>query len=191
LNISKHKGSKMKKLLAIALLGLAGAANAGSFLVETSRVDGMTRADATGFLIQVSEGITKNLDASAQILVSQTDGTNSVSSRIELGLTPKHKLGNVTLYTKFATGQRLSSTGNREYYGIEPGVIVPFAQNWNVRYGFRFRDGLNGSVGERTDTHRLGVGYSFTKTDSVNVRYDRQRGDSEQNSWNLAYIRRF
>jgi hypothetical protein len=181
----------MKKMLAVALLALAGAANAGNFIVETSQVDGMTRADSTGYLIQVSEGITKNLDASAQILTTQVDGTNSVSSRYELGLTPKHKLGSVTLYTKFATGKKLSSTGNKEYYGIEPGVIITFAQNWNVRYGFRFRDGLGGDTGERTNTHRLGVGYDFTKTDSINVRYDRQRGDSEQNSWNFAYIRRF
>jgi len=181
----------MKKFLAVALLGLASVANAGSFIVETAQVDGMARADATAYLVQVSENITKNLDASAQIVTTQTDGTNSVSSRYELGLTPKHKIGSVTLYTKFATGKKLSSTGNKEYYGIEPGIIIPFAQNWNVRYGFRFRDGLGGDTGERTSTHRLGVGYDFTKTDSINVRYDRQRGDSEQNSWNLAYIRRF
>lgn len=181
----------MKKMLAVVLLGLAGLAHAGSFLVETSQVEGINRANSTGYLIQVSEGITKNLDASAQILATQVDGTNSVSSRYELGLTPKYKFGSATVYTKFATGQRLSSSGNKEYYGIEPGIIVPFAQNWNVRYGFRFRDGLGGDTGERTNTHRLGVGYAFTKTDSINVRYDRQRGDSEQNSWNFAYIRRF
>lgn len=181
----------MKKLLAIALLGLASVANAGSFIVETSQVDGMARADGTGYMIQVSESVAKNLDASAQITVAQTDGTNAVSSRYELGLSPKYNLGFGTFYTKFAAGQKLSSSGNKDYYGIEPGIIVPFAQNWNVRYGFRFRDGLGGSTGERTNTHRLGVGYDFTKSDSINVRYDRQRGDSEQNSWNLAYIRRF
>lgn len=182
----------MKKLLAIALLGLTSvAANAGSFIVETSQVDGLTRANSTGYLIQVSESVAKNLDASAQISVAQTDGTNSVSSRLELGLTPKYKMGSVTLYTKVAAGQKLSSSGNKDYYGIEPGIIVPLAQNLNVRYGFRFRDGLGDSTGERTNTHRLGVSYDFTKADSVNVRFDRQRGDSEQNSWNLAYIRRF
>lgn len=181
----------MKKLLAIALLGLASVANAGSFVVETSQVDRMTRADSTGYLIQVSESVAKNLDASAQITVAQTAGTNSVSSRYELGLTPKYKMGSVTLYTKVAAGQKLSSSGNKDYYGIEPGVIVPFAQNLSVRYGFRFRDGLGGSTGERTSTHRLGVGYDFTKRDSVNVRYDRQRGDSEQNSWSVGYVRRF
>ena len=85
----------------------------------------------------------------------------------------------------------MSSTGNKDFYGIEPGVIVPFADRWNVRFGYRMRDGYSGSTGERTNTARLGVGYDLTKVDSINVRYDRQRGDSEQNSWNLAYIRRF
>lgn len=181
----------MKKLLAIALLGLSGLANAGSFLVETSQVDGITRANSTGYLVQVSEGISKNVDASFQMLVTQTDGTNSVSSRYEFGLTPKHNLGFGTFYTKVALGQKLSSTGNKDYYGIEPGVIIPFADRWNVRFGYRMRDGYSGSTGEHTNTARLGVGYDLTKVDSINLRYDRQRGDTEQNSWNLAYIRRF
>ena len=181
----------MKKFLIAALMAIAGTAQAGSFIVETSQVDGMTRANSTGYLIQVSEEIAKNIDASAQIVVAQTDGTNSVSSRYEFGLSPKYKLGFATVYTKFALGQKLSSTGNKDYYGIEPGIIVPFADRWNVRFGYRFRDGYGGSTGERTETARLGVGYDLTKKDSINVRYDRQRGDSEQNSWNLAYIRRF
>jgi opacity protein-like surface antigen len=181
----------MKKILAVALLGLAGLANAGSLLVETAQIDGITRANSTGYLIQVSEEIAKNVDASAQILTYQTDGTNSVSSRYELGLSPKYKLGSATLYTKFALGQKLSSTGNKDFYGIEPGVIVPFAERWNVRFGYRMRNGYDGSTGERTNTARLGLGYDLTKVDSINIRYDRQRGDLEQNSWNLAYIRRF
>ena len=181
----------MKKLLALALLALSGLANAGSFMLETAQVDGITRANSTGYLMQVSESITKNVDASAQILTTQTDGTNAVSTRYEFGLSPKYNLGFATFYTKFAVGQKLSSTGNKDYYGIEPGIIVPFAQNWNVRFGYRMRDGYNGSTSERTNTARLGVGYDFTKVDGINLRYDRQRGDTEQNSWNLAYIRRF
>ena len=181
----------MKKFLIAAVMGIAGLAHAGSFLVETAQIDGMTRANSTGYLIQVSEEIAKNVDASAQILTYQTDGTNSVSSRYEFGLSPKYRLGGVTLYTKFALGQKLSSTGNKDFYGIEPGIIVPFADRWNVRFGYRMRDGYSGSTGERTNTARLGLGYDLTKVDSINIRYDRQRGDLDQNSWNLAYIRRF
>lgn len=181
----------MKKLLAVALLICSGLAHAGSFIIEGSRAEVVNRPDSTGYLIQVSERIVKNLDASAQILVTQSDGTNSVASRYELGLTPRYDLTFGTFYTKFAVGQRLASTGNREYIGIEPGIIIPFASDWNLRFGYRFRDGLNDSVGERTNTARLGVSYNLTKNDILSVRYDYQRGDLEQRSWNFAYIRRF
>jgi hypothetical protein len=181
----------MKKLLAVALLICSGLAHAGSFIVEGSHANVSNRPDSEGYLIQVSEQVAKNLDASAQMLVTQADKTNAVTSRYEFGLTPRYDLGFGTFYTKFAVGQRLSSTGNREYYGIEPGIVIPFAKDWDFRLGYRMRDGFNGSVNERTNTTRIGLAYELTKNDILSIRYDYQRGDLEQNSWNFAYIRRF
>lgn len=181
----------MKKMLAVALLGLAGIANAGSFIVEYSPVKGIGRPDGTGYFIKVGENIAKDVELDFQAVTAQSEGSNSVSTRLEVGLTPRHNLGFATVYTKFGLGTKLDAKGNKDYYGIEPGIIVPFADRWNVRYGYRMRDGYNGDTGERTNTHRLGLGYSLTKTDAINVRFDRQRGDSNQDSWNFAYIRRF
>jgi hypothetical protein len=181
----------MKKFLAVALLSLASVANAGSFIVEYSPTQGIGRPDGTGYLVKVGESISKNVELDFQAVTAQSDGTLAVSTRLEAGLTPKFNVGFGTFYTKFGLGRKLDARGNKDYYGIEPGIIVPFANRWNVRYGYRFRDGYGGDTGERTDTHRLGVGYELTKTDAINVRFDRQRGDSNQNSWNFAYIRRF
>ena len=181
----------MKKFLAVALLGLASVANAGSFIVEYSPVKGIGRPDGTGYLIKVGETVAKNVELDVQAAIAQSDGTNAVSTRLETGLTPKFDIGFGTFYTKFALGRKLDARGNKDYYGIEPGVIVPLNDKFSVRYGFRFRDGYGGDTGERTDTHRLGVSYNLTKTDAINVRFDRQRGDSQQDSWNFAYIRRF
>jgi len=191
LNKSKHKGIKMKKLLALILLSLAGLANAGSFIVEYSPVKGIGRPDGTGYLVKVGETIANNLELDLQMVTAQSDGTNSVSTRIETGLTPRFDLGFGTFYTKVGLGRKLDAKGNKDYYGIEPGIIVPLNDKFSVRYGYRFRDGYGGDTGERTDTHRLGVGYNLTKNDAINVRFDRQRGDSNQDSWNFAYIRRF
>ena len=181
----------MKKMLAVALFGLAGLANAGSFIVEYSPVKGIGRPDGTGYLIKAGETIAKNLELDVQASTAQSDGTNSVSTRLEMGLTPKVDIGFGTFYTKVALGRKLDAKGNKDYYGIESGVIVPLNDKFSLRYGYRFRDGYGGDTGERTDTHRLGVGYNLTKTDAINVRFDRQRGDSNQDSWNFAYIRRF
>jgi hypothetical protein len=180
----------MKKMLAVALLALAGAANAGSFIIEYSPVKGIGRPDGTGYFIKVGENVAKNVELDLQAATAQSDGSNSVSTRIEAGLTPRVDIGFGTFYTKFGLGRKLDARGNKDYYGIESGIVVPLNNKISVRYGYRYRDGL-GDTGERTDTHRLGVGYSLTKTDAVNVRFDRQRGDSNQDSWNFAYIRRF
>lgn len=180
----------MKKLLALGLLVLSGIANAGTFIVEYSPTQGIGRPDGTGYLVKVGETVFKNVELDFQMVTAQTDGSNAVSTRLETGLTPRWNLGPGRFYTKVALGRKLDVRGNKDYYGIEPGYILPLDDRFSVRYGFRYRDGL-GDIGERTDTHRLGVEYKLTKIDAFNVRFDRQRGDSNQNSWNFAYIRRF
>lgn len=181
----------MKKMLTVALLGLAGLANAGSFILEYSPVKGIGRPDGTGYLIKAGETIAKNVELDIQMVTAQSDGSNAVSTRLETGLTPKFDIGFGTFYTKVGLGRKLDAKGNKDYYGIEPGIIVPLNDRLSIRYGYRFRDGYGGDTGERTNTHRLGVGYNLTKADAINVRFDRQRGNSQQDSWNFAYIRRF
>ena len=182
----------MKKLLAILSFGfVSAAAQAGSFIVEYSPVNGIGRPDGTGYLVKVGENIAKNVELDFQMVTAQSDGSNSVSTRLETGLTPRWDVGPGRFYTKVALGKKLDARGNKEYYGIEPGYILPLNDKISVRYGFRYRDGLGDDLGERTDTHRLGVLYNFDRKNAVNVRFDRQRGDSNQNSWNFAYIRRF
>jgi hypothetical protein len=183
----------MKKLLATAILGLASmTAMAGNVTMEYSGVQGLNGGkDATGYLFQVSETVAKNLDASAQIVTTQTSGTNSVGSRIEIGLTPKLPTAFGSLYTKVAVGEKLTSGGPKEYYSVEPGVVVSLNKDISVRAGYRYRAAFDSAIRDTTRTERLGVSYALTKKDSVNLRFDRVRGDNVQNSWNLAYTRRF
>lgn len=182
----------MKKFLVALLIGLVGTtASAGSFIVEYSPTNGIGRPDGTGYLVKVGENISKNVELDFQMVTAQSDGSNSVSTRLETGLRPRWEFGPGAFYTKFSLGKKLDARGNKDYYGIEPGYILPLTNSLSARYGFRYRDTLNGEFGERTDTHRLGVEYKVTKYDAFNVRFDRQRGDSNANSWNFAYIRRF
>lgn len=183
----------MKKLLATAILGLASlTAAAGTATVEYSNVEGVNGAkNGTGYMINFNESITKTLDGGFQMTTAQTDGTNSVSTRVEASLTPKYALGFGTAYFKGTVGTKLNSAGTTEYYAVEPGIILPVNGKVSVRAGYRYRAAFDSGIADTTRTERLGVTYALTKKDAFTVRYDRQRGDSNQNSWNFAYTRRF
>jgi hypothetical protein len=183
----------MKKLLATAILGLASlTALAGTATVEYSDVEGVNGAkNGKGYLVNWNENITKTLDGGFQMTTAQTDGTNSVSTRVEASLTPKYDLGYATAYMKGSLGVKLNSQGSNEFYSVEPGVVVPLGGGFSTRLGYRYRAAFNNNIADTTRTARAGVTYAFTKKDAFTVRYDRQRGDSEQNSWNFAYTRSF
>jgi hypothetical protein len=183
----------MKKLLATAVLGLASAAAvAGSATVEYSNVQGVNGAkNGTGYLVNFNDSITKNLDGGFQMTTAQTSGTNSVSTRVEVSLTPKYSLGFATAYMKGTYGTKLNSAGTTDFYAVEPGFIVPLSDKFTVRAGYRYRDTFDTNFADTTRTQRLGVTYAVTQKDSFTVRLDRQRGDSNQDSLNFAYTRGF
>ena len=183
----------MKKLLATAILGLASlTAMAGTATVEYSNVEGVGGAkNGTGYMINFNESITKNLDGGFQMTTAQTDGTNAVSTRVEASLTPKYALGFGTVYLKGTYGTKLNSAGTTDYYAVEPGIVVPLNDKFSVRAGYRYRAAFDDRIADTTRTERFGVTYALTKKDAFTVRYDRQRGDSQQNSWNFAYTRGF
>jgi hypothetical protein len=183
----------MKKLLATAILGLASlTAAAGTATVEYSNVEGVNGAkNGTGYMINFNENITKTLSGGFQMTTAQTDGTNSVSTRVEVSLTQRYALGFGTAYIKGAVGTRLNSLGTSEYYAVEPGISVPLGNGFSTRVGYRYRAAFDSGIADTTRTGRIGVTYALTKQDAITVRYDRIRGDSNQNSTNFAYTRRF
>ena len=183
----------MKKLLATAILGLASlSAMAGSATVEYSDVEGVNGAkNGKGYLVNWNENITKNLDGGFQMTTAQTDGTNAVSTRVEASLTPKYALSFGTVYFKGSIGTKLNSSGTTDYYAVEPGVILPLGNGFSTRVGYRYRSAFDSGIADTTRTARVGVTYALTQKDAFTVRYDRQRGDSQQNSWNFAYTRGF
>ena len=183
----------MKKLLATAILGLASlTAMAGSATIEQSNVEGVNGAkNGTGYLVGFNDSITKNLDGGFQMTTAQTEGTNAVSTRVEASLTPKYALSFGTAYIKGSIGTKLNSSGTTDYYAVEPGVILPLGNGFSTRVGYRYRSAFDSGIADTTRTSRVGVTYALTQKDALTVRYDRQRGDSNQNSWNFAYTRGF
>jgi hypothetical protein len=184
----------MKKLLATAILGLASLSviAGGRATIEHSSSEGVNGAkNSSGYMINFAVPVTKTLDGGFQMVTSQTDGTNSVSTRFETFLTPKYNLGFATAYVRGSVGTRLNTAGSSEYYAVEPGIVIPLGNNFSTRIGYRYRAAFDSGVADTTRAERVGVNYALTKKDSITVRYDRVRGDTNQNAWNLAYTRGF
>jgi hypothetical protein len=184
----------MKKLLIGLMVALASTlALADSVIVEGSDVNGVNGGkDGKGFLMKYGKNWTQNFETDVQYQTTQTDGTNAMSTRIEVGAIPSYNLGFGTFYTRAAYGEKYNTTGNFKYYSVEPGVIVPLGNGFSTRIGYRFRDAVDSDkYADHTKTARVGVRYDFNKQDAVNLRYDRVRGDINQNILALSYIRSF
>jgi len=76
------------------------------------------------------------------------------------------------------------------YYSVEPGVTYTMGKA-TAKVGFRFRDSFTEVNEDQTRTWRVGLAYAVTDKDTVGVRYDRVRGDSNNHSYNFAYTRSF
>jgi hypothetical protein len=121
---------------------------------------------------------------------AQTEGTNALSTRLEAGITGSMPVGPVDVYTRVALGQKYTNTGSFGYYSVEPGVAYTFGKA-TAKLGYRYRDSFKESNEDQSDTVRVGLSYALTKHDTIGVRYDRARGDSNNHSYNLSYTRGF
>lgn len=184
----------MKKFILSAILAIASiSAMADVVIIEGSHADALYgKPDSNGFLMKYGKTVNKNLEADVLYQTSQTFGTNAMSTRIETGLTPSYDMGFAKAYTRVVVGEKYATTGNFTYYSYEPGVIVPFGNSgFSTKIGYRVRDAVDSVNKDSTKTARIGVSYAFNKQDSVALRYDRIRGDVDQNLWALSYVRNF
>jgi hypothetical protein len=184
----------MKKILAILAMAVSGSVFAATATVEyqnQSGVDGTANSDL--YQLSVREDINKNFAGDVVLNTTAKDSTGGVSSsRAEAGLTGKTTFGIFSPYMRVATGQKFTSTTNFTYYSVEPGVTAPLGNTGvTARVGYRFRDAYDSSNLDTTRTWRAGLAYAITPKDTVGVRYDRVRGDTNQNNWAFNYTRGF
>lgn len=186
----------MKKIIAIiATLALAaGTAFAGTVTVEGAKINTIGGNDAMRSSFTLSERINNTYSVHTQLVSVQTDNTNSVSTRLEVGGTATAPLfGSVKGYAKVGLGQKYSTSGQFTYYSIEPGITVPLSSSLTAKVGYRYRTAAdNASINkDTTDTVRVGATYAINKKDAVGFRFDRITGDSRQDGYNVFYTRSF
>lgn len=182
----------MKKFL-IALLFVSGSAMADNFIAEYTQSESVDKTTTgQGWFFKGTRTIAKDLDADLSFQTSQSDQTHKVDSKVETGITAKFNLaGPVRGYTRLHYGEKLATTGNYNYYGIEPGIQMPLGYGFSTKIGYRYRTATDSAIADTTRTLRAGISYDLNKNDAIAVRYDRTRGDKEVNYWNFAYIRNF
>ena len=179
----------MKKILAILAMTISGFVYAASATLEYQDRTGVNgTADTSQYSLAVSENINKNFSAGVTTNFSAKDSNGTInSSRLEGSVTGKTTIGLVSPYVRLGTGQKFTSVTNYSYYSVEPGVTVPLGNTGlTTRLGYRYRTAFDSTAyADTTNTWRLGMSYAITKQDTVGIRFDRVRGDTNQN--NIAF----
>lgn len=185
----------MKKILAILAMAISGSVYAASATVEYQDQTGVKgTANSALYQLSISENINKNFAGGISMSYGIKDATGAVSAtRTEASLTGKTTFGIFSPYTRVGVGQKFTSTTNYSYYSVEPGVTALLGNTGlTARLGYRYRTAFDSTANaDTTDTWRLGMSYALTKQDTVGVRYDQIRGDSNQNNVAFNYTRRF
>ena len=185
----------MKKILAILATTVSGFVYAASATLEYSDLTGVNgTANSSVYQMVISENINKNFvgGLSMSQTVKESNGALS-SSRTEARVTGKTTIGLFSPYTRLAVGQKFTSETNFSYYSIEPGVSAPLGNTGlTARLGYRYRAAFDSAAyADTTNTWRLGMSYAVTKQDTVGIRYDQVRGDTNQNAVAFNYTRNF
>ena len=184
----------MRKFALATVLAMAAvSASAVEVRLEGQDADGKNgTASQTVYEASVKQAINKNFAGDLTVKQYRTDGTHALANRVEAGVTASNTYGNFTPYTRVALGEKYASgSSGYGYYSVEPGVAVAVFPAVTASLGYRFQNAFNDSHDDLTRTWRAKVGYDLTKADTVYVGFDRQRGDSEQNTTKVGYIHRF
>jgi hypothetical protein len=189
---------QMKKIALATILAIAATSSfAASLNLQYQNQEGKDgTANSNAYVITVRENITKNFAADVQATTVSKESTGGLSSqRLEVGGTGTVALAPslpFSLYTRVATGQKFTSTDNFGYYSVEPGVTAPIGRTGlSARLGWRYRTAYDTANADETRTWRAGLNYQINKNDSVGVRYDSVRGDTNQNTVAVGYTRSF
>jgi len=185
----------MKKNLAILAMSVSGFVYAASTTLEYQDQTGVNgTANSSSYLIVISEIINKNFVGGVLMSQGVKESNGAISStRTEARVTGKTTIGLFSPYTTLAVGQKFTSVTNYSYYSIEPGITAPLRNTGlTARLGYRYRTAFDSTAySDTTNTWRLGMSYAVTKQDAVGIRYDRVRGDTNQNTVAFNYSRNF
>lgn len=182
----------MKKLAIIFAAALSmSAAMADSVSLEYQSQDVKGSQDNKFYGMRYTKNFSDSF--SADVGTQTTIGMNDskTTNRAEIGVTPSMTFSGVKLSARLATGEKSTLNNKFSYYSIQPGFSVPITSSLALNASYRYRTAYGEGHGDKTRTQSAGFGYKLSKVDTVAVRYDRVRGDVQQNNTALVYSRAF
>ena len=187
---------KLSKIVAVAALLVAGAANAGGYTTfeyhqEEKRSDDSTKDK---FGIVVGTKTAGGQDYSIKLDTNQSAwGTGAVGSGIELRARQNFSVAGVTPYAGVRLGQKLGTNESFSHYAVDAGVKFPIAGNFSGDVGARYRDAFSSGHAFQSTRYHAMVSYAISKSDSVGVRYSQAYGDvgEEKNAYRVTWTHNF
>jgi hypothetical protein len=193
----------MKKIFMILTLAVTGlvsnVAHADAVVIEYGGVEiNSGQAKQTGIGMAYRKDVSPMFSGDVAVASLRTDESmgrpsDAVTTRAELGGTIRPmSVGRFTVYDRLAVGVQMGSwrgaNSTFNYWSNELGVATRQGK-FDARVGYRWRDG--DTVGFKTETTRLAVGYSLNKQDRIGLSYDDVRGDFTAKQWGVNYTRSF
>jgi hypothetical protein len=187
---------KLSKILALAVLMIAGTAQAAGYTTfeyhqEEKRSDSSTK-DKLGVVVGTkTEG---GQDYSVKLDVNQSEwGTGSVGSGVELRARQGFKVAGVSPYVGVRLGQKLGTDESFSHYAADVGVKFPIVGALSGDVGARYRNAFQTANEFKSTRYHAMVSYAITKNDSVGLRYSQAYGDTseEKNAYRVTWTHNF
>ena len=187
---------KLAKLLAVAVLMVAGVAQAqtqGFVRFEYYDEENVSTA-ATNKAYSVVPGVVidKTWELSAQFRTSQAEwGNGALTNGVEARVARLFTVGTLKPYVGLRVGQAIKAAEDFSHYSVVLGTKFPIAGALTGDIGYRYRNAFESGYSYQTNRPHLGLNYALTKNDSVGVRFARSYGDEEKEQWRATYTRNF
>jgi hypothetical protein len=187
---------KLAKILAVATLMVAGAAQAGGYadLQYYQEENRNTNKENIKHAVTVGYKTDDAWDYSFKLETSQTEvGNGSISEGVEARVRKGLQFGAFKPYVGVRLGEKIGSSSHFTHYAVDAGTKFPLIGSLNGDIGYRYRNAFETVNAYQSNRYHAALSYALTKEDTVAVRYSQAYGDTaeEKNSWRFTYSRSF
>jgi hypothetical protein len=210
--------TKMKKMLALALLAMSGAVVAGDsggdgsdaprnkpfVMIDTSmekdaQYSGSLATEYINANITMGVKTPSKTEFSVKVggsLKDKYSGTDSLSNNIELKIKQSFDIGAFFLpYVAVRLGEKFSSdTTHFTHYAFDAGLKLPLSEQLALDVGVRSRNAFNAPIDYRSTRLHAMFLYDVDKSNTVGLRYTRSdaKDDTEERKgWRVHYQRNY
>lgn len=138
-----------------------------------------TDNDKYGLNLQVGREIAPGFKVDLKQEFRNTENTQAISNRIEVGAALEQKIPFVKVGVRGAVGEKFTNGDNFEYWLVEPFVAYDVNSDWTVKGSWRYRNAFDSDKHDQTSTYKATVAYKYTTNTSFDVSLGKTTGNTE------------